>query len=98
MSIPVRQSGKHFIMTGINSDGWISGIAYSTNPWGHASQSAVGIHWCLNTCTAGADWNTENWNNDQLAMFLNQKLYTVSVPVVPNGKSKLLYVVEHDNN
>ena len=85
-------------MSGINADAWISGIAFSTNPWGHARQSAVGIHWCINNCGNPAVWYSENWNNDNLAMFTNGKVFKVSVPVVPNGNSKLLYLIEHDNN
>lgn len=44
------------------------------------------------------NWHTHNWNNDQLAGLNHGRLYTLEVPVVQNGRDKLLYIVEHNNN
>jgi hypothetical protein len=95
--IPVKKSGAHIVHSNTHSDSWISGIAYSKNLWGHARQSAVGLHWAVNGGTK-LGWNSHNWNNDQLATIDVGKKSTLKVPVVANGKDKLFYIVEHNNN
>jgi hypothetical protein len=97
--MPVRFNAMNGTMlySGINSDSWISGIAFGKNLWGHVRNSAVAYHWQLN----GGDalrWHTHNWNNDQLASLDAGAFRTMRVPVVPNGKDKMLYFVEHNNN
>jgi hypothetical protein len=80
-----------------NREFWLSGVAFSKNPWAHAAQSALGYHWAVN----GGDrvaWNSNNWESDVLAM-LNQKTnWELKVPVVSSGRDKLLYLIEHNNN
>jgi hypothetical protein len=97
MPIPIKKAGAHIIHSGRNSNGWISGIAFSKNLWNHARMSAVGIHWAVNGL-GGCSWHTHNWNNDNLARFNARGYYKIRVPVVENGKDKLLYLIEHNNN
>lgn len=44
------------------------------------------------------EWVTSNSNNDQLARIPLGKVTELKVPVVPNGRDKILYIVEHNNN
>jgi len=97
MPVPVPKCGKYIIQSRANSDGWISGIAFGKNENGHARNSAVCYHWA---CNGGENlvWNTHDWNRDNLAQANAGAVRTLMVPVVPNGKEKLLYIVEHNNN
>ncbi|MDF0551820.1 hypothetical protein [Kamptonema sp. UHCC 0994] len=80
-----------------NSYFWLSGLAFSKNPWSHATQSAVGYYWKINGGDA-ISWHSENWNNDVLAYIAPKTNLELKVPVVPSGRDKLLYLVEHNNN
>jgi len=97
LPIPVKGAGKH-ILQATDSNAWISGIAFGKNMWGHARNSAVSYHWSHNGTDGGIAWNTHDWNNDNLAMLNAGRSYKLRVPVIPNGKDKLLYIVEHNNN
>lgn len=96
--IPVGRSGKLALISkpNTNSSLWISGIAFSRNPWAHAVESALAYYWTSNGGDA-VKWNTENWNSDVLAEILPKTNLTLMVPVIPNGRDKLLYLVEHNN-
>ena len=101
MSIPVPGPGKYILGAGNNvNDGgrdlWISGVAFSTNPWNHAYNSAVAYHWAVNGGT-NLGWETHDWNNAPLAR-IEAKSNIMIVPNVYSGKDKLLYIVEHNNN
>jgi hypothetical protein len=82
---------------------WLSGLAFSKNPWAHAAQSAVGYHWALNGGN-GTYWDTapksnwHNWNSDSLSKINPKTNLELKVPVVPSGRDKLLYLVEHNNS
>ena len=39
-----------------------------------------------------------NWNNDVLGYLHYGKISVLYVPVIPSGKDKLLFIIEHDNN
>ena len=39
-----------------------------------------------------------NWNNDTLSKINAKTSWELKVPVVPSGRDKLLYLVEHNNN
>ncbi|MCT7948266.1 hypothetical protein NG798_00470 [Ancylothrix sp. C2] len=80
-----------------NSGFWLSGLAFSKNPWHHATQSAVGYHWKSNGGDE-ATWNSDNWNNDVLAVIKPNTNQELKVPVVPSGRDKLLYLVEHNSD
>jgi hypothetical protein len=101
MPIPAGRSGKLALIVKpyTNNHFWLSGLAFSKNPWAHAVQSAVGYHWAVNggdkTVWSGG-W--ENWNNDSLTKINPKTKWLLKVPVVPSGRDKLLYLVEHNNN
>lgn len=99
LPIPVGRSGQLALVVKpqTNWDFWVSGLAFSRNPWGHAGQSAVSYYWTSN----GGDpvkWNTHIWNDDVLAEITAKSNITLMVPAIPNGRDKLLYLVEHNNN
>jgi len=99
MPIPIRQGAQQYhLYTDQNSDGWISGIAYGKNIWNHAQQSAIAFQWKLNPQTGDIGWNSQNWNNDQLGQWNLGQAPEVSVPVVPSGKDKLIYIILHNDN
>jgi hypothetical protein len=95
--IPLRHHGAYLLISEIHSDSFISGIAFGKNLWGHARNSAVAYHWAINGGTK-LRWHTHNWNNDQLASIDAGAIRTLMVPVVWNGRDKLVYLVEHNNN
>lgn len=101
MPIPLRNVGPRIIQLtpklNTNDGSWISGLAFSTNPWNHATNSAVAYHWGVNGAQP-VTWNTNDWNNDQLAMFNAGGKWSVMVPIVPSSKDKLLYIIEHNSN
>jgi hypothetical protein len=76
-----------------NGDYWVSGLAFSTNPWNHATNSAAAYNWASNGGQA-TGWSTPNWNNDQQGLLTQGTKVTINVPIVPSGKDKLLYIVE----
>jgi hypothetical protein len=103
--IPIRKHkgklpGKVRVWTGpnTNSGGWISGIGFGKNLWNHAKNSAVAYHWGLNGGSKDVGWDTHEWNSDNLAKLQGGKKYVLRVPVIPNGKDKLVYIIEHNNN
>ena len=96
--IPLRTPGNYIVYSDRNTNGsWISGVAFSKNLWNHAKNGALAYHWQINGGSE-ALWNTDNWNNDVLAMAPNGQVTEYVVPVVPSQKDKLLYLVEHNNN
>jgi hypothetical protein len=97
VNVPLRYPGKYDLMSEIHSDSWISGIAFTTNPWNMARNSAVGYHWGVNGGTK-LRWHTHNWNNDNLASLDAGAVRTLMVPVIYSGRDKLVYMVEHNNN
>ena len=94
--IPVRRAGSVAVISNrSDKDFWISGVAFSKNPWGHAAQSALGYHWKVN----GGDsttWVTENAEGDILSQIDPKSDLALNVPVVSNGRDKLLYMVERN--
>jgi len=100
--IPTRRAGRLALVPKTNGNGgfWLSGLAFSRNPWAHAAQPAVSYWWKSNGGGGGVDWadNGHNWNNDQLARVLPKGNNQLMVPVVPSGRDKLLYLIEHNNN
>ena len=102
MAMPVPGPGDYVLVAGNKAndgggDLWLSGIAFSTNPLNHAYNSIIAYHWLINGGSPALTWNSENWNNDQLAQLDHPKVYTLIVPIVPSGKDKLLYIIEHNN-
>jgi hypothetical protein len=97
MHVPIRQQGPLYVMSEVNSDSYISGIAFSRNPWNHVRNSAVAYHWAVNGGD-NARWHTHNWYNDNLASFDSGAIRSFRVPVIYSGRDKLVYIVEHNNN
>lgn len=100
VNIPLQNRQKfssYVLKCEIHADCFISGIAFSTNPWSHTRNSAVAYHWAVNGGD-GCNWSTENWNSDNLARFDQGRIWIFRVPVISNNRDKLLYIVEHNNN
>lgn len=97
--VPVNRSGNVALVAKphTGSHFWISGIGFSKNPWNHTAIHAVNVHWALNGGT-GVDWYSHNWNDDVLARILANSNYTMKIPVIENGKDKLIYMSEHNNH
>ena len=97
--IPAGRSGELALISkpNTNADFWISGIAFSKNPWAHAVQSALGYHWRVNGGEATV-WGEGDWNSDTLSKINAKTNLELKVPVVPSGRDKLLYLVEHNSN
>ena len=95
--IPVIRSGTIVIHSDYPHSHWISGIAFGKNLWGHAKNSGVAYHWAINGGSK-INFEFENWNNDILVNIPHGVISELIVPVVSNGKDKLLYLVEHNNN
>ena len=98
MPIAAGRSGQLLLTGKENSNEFfLSGLAFSKNPWAHATQSAVAFYWISNGGTAAA-WNSECWQHDQLARIDAGTAPILKVPVLPSGRDKLLYIVEHNNS
>ncbi|MFK0731365.1 MAG: hypothetical protein ACFKPT_02870 [Gloeotrichia echinulata GP01] len=108
LPIPAGRSGKlalipkaysEYINTEkMNLEFWLSGLAFSKNPWSHATQSALGYRSGVN----GGDktiWDkdSDNWNNDIYTRIEPKKKTILQVPVRPSKRDKLLYLVEINN-
>lgn len=99
IGLPPSTSARKFIIVGGpngNYDCWIAGIAFSTNPWNHAMNSAVTYHWKLNGST-GVSWHADNWNNEQLGQIDNGQTAVLYVPCIYTGKDKLVYLIGHND-
>jgi len=101
LPLPARGAGRLALISKPNTDKefWISGLAFSKNPWAHAVQSAVGYHWAVNGGNAtGWEKDGHNWNSDLLAKIDPRTKWVLRVPVAPSGRDKLLYLIEHNSN
>ncbi|MDB9496283.1 hypothetical protein PN441_05205 [Spirulina major CS-329] len=97
LPIPVGASGKVSLVHKRDTDKefWVSGVGFSKNPWAHAAQSALGYHWQVN----GGDfvnWERDDNGGDVLAFIDDLTNAELRVPVVPSGRDKLLYLIEHN--
>jgi|GEM_PF-2025877 len=103
LPIPAGRAGEVALVAKPNTGGhfWLSGLAFSRNPWAHAAQSAVGYHWALNGGN-GTAWDSKggwhNWKGDSLSKINPKTNLELMVPVIPSGREKLLYLVEHNND
>lgn len=95
--IPLYYSGPYYVYSDANSDDWLSGIGFGKNLWNHAKNSAVAYHWNLNGGTL-VNWNSDNWNTDNLAEIPAGRITDLYVPVIYSGSNKIIYFVEHNNN
>ncbi len=83
--------------TGTTSDFWISGIAFTKNPWNHVVNGASVLRYGLNGGTA-TPWSTDNINNESAAQISLGTKISVMIPVIDSGKDKLIYIVNLVNN
>lgn len=99
LPIPVGRSGKVKLISKQGTEFWLSGLAFSKNPWSHATQAALGYHWKVNTGDA-TTWakDSESWNSDTYTAIPEKTSLELMVPVVWSGNDKLLYLVEHNSN
>ncbi|MBT8420580.1 MAG: hypothetical protein KJO08_06925, partial [Gammaproteobacteria bacterium] len=76
---------------------WFSGLAFSKNPWHHTTQAA---NVYKNAYNGGEEitWVDQSWNHDILAKIPSGKTTTISVPVLPSGTDKLIYLIERNDN
>jgi len=98
--IPIRNTGhgrQYTVYSDINSDDWLSGIAFGNNLWGHAKNSPQAYNWYVNG-GSGVGYENTNWNSDQLGHLQNGLINVLMIPIVPNGKNKIVYCVDHNNN
>jgi hypothetical protein len=97
--IPAGRAGRLALISKphTNDNFWISGLAFSKNPWAHATQSARGYNWSING-GSGVEWADDSWNNDVLGKIPETKVALLKVPIVPSGRDKLLYMIEHNSN
>lgn len=103
MVVPKEATDKKYVVVNKFYEGMgdmtISGLAFSTNPWNHATNSAAAYRWQANGGDqAGWDSNSGNWNNDLNVLILPNGIRTFSVPFIYSGKDKLVFIVEHNNN
>jgi hypothetical protein len=83
-------------VTGIDNDGWLSGIAFSTNPWNHALLLAVSLFYKFNKGDTLIGWQL--LRNDHIIGIPAGKISSISVPIINTGKDKLVYIVEYEHN
>ena len=93
--MPLRNSGNYMLYSATDTEGWIFGIAFS-NLLNHAKNSGIAYLWALNGGSK-LDW-VSVWNQDQLVMIAMGKVSELKIPVVPNGKDKIVYLVKSNNN
>lgn len=95
----------------VPGDNWISGLAYSKNPFRHSNVSGYGIAFGINNSNQ-TPWHSE-WNRDNLAYFRAGQITTIRIPVydhtsvvedtsehdfVIGRNDRLLYIVGHNDN
>ncbi|MEB3360456.1 MAG: hypothetical protein VKK04_27275 [Synechococcales bacterium] len=101
LPIPVGRAGKLLLTNRVSnlptSAMWLSGLAFSRNPWAHATQSGFGYHWAVNGGTP-IGWDRDAWNGDILAAIKPKTNCELMVPYVWTGRDKLLYLINHNNN
>ena len=93
LPIAVPRSGRLALISkpNTNKSFWVSGLAFSKNPWSHTHRPAVTFRWASNGGDA-VNW-TGRFDNDQLAQVPANTKMLLKIPVVENGKDKLLYFV-----
>ena len=100
--IPVKKA-KSIIISNSNyserkfyGKGWISGLSFGKNDlWSFTINSAYAFVNAVN----GGNQSTYHsiWNNDQLSFLEKGKNYTIYVPIIPNGKDKILFFTGYGN-
>jgi len=81
---------------------YVSGIAFTSNPWNHVTNSAVAYRWNINresndTNEALAEWYSDNWNNDVL-WICKDGVIPINVLCIDSSRDKLLYFIIHNDS
>lgn len=76
----------------------LTGLAFSKNPWCHATQSAHGYYWAVNGGTQ-TGWNSASgespgYHGDIFSFIEPGGQTELKVPYVWSGRDKLLYLIE----
>jgi hypothetical protein len=78
---------------------WFSGLAFSTNPWGHAVLSAQAYYRIKNGGDAtGWESGSDGWNGDVYTRLHSKTYHVLMVPYRWTGRDELLYLVEHNTD
>ena len=96
-----KDNEKFYLIGGYTNhskSNFISGIAFSQNPWNVAYNPAISYYQALN----GGDKITDpaiksNEDGDNVGYLKSGKTFKIMVPVVYSGKDKLLFFVVKDN-
>jgi hypothetical protein len=94
--MPVRKAGDYIIQSTVSNGGWISGIAFGKNLWNHAKNSAYAFENALNGGDRTESIFTMDFSNDQVTAIPSGKITELKIPVVPSGKDKIVYIVDHN--
>ena len=101
---PSDSADINFVLVGKIVNTFVSGIAFSKNPWNHACISSRTAYNKLNGGN-GIDTPgiTEAYINNDLVIKLQSgnspgpTPYTIHVPVIDSGKDKLVYIIEYND-
>jgi hypothetical protein len=93
---PLHRTGNYVIYTDRDTHGWISGLGFSKNLHNMAKNGGLAYTWAINGGTA-LPWHSNNWNNDVLCYIPQKVISILKVPVVPSGKDKLLFIIQHND-
>lgn len=103
LAIPThrQEGGKLRLTDRIGSQGngglWLSGVAFSHNPWNHATQAARGYHWQANGGDAALwDSKSTHYHHDSYSYIGPKSQLELRVPYIWSGRDKLLYFVEFE--
>lgn len=99
LPIPVPKGGN-VILTSVsptNNNFWLSGFAFSTNPYSHATATSLSYSYALNGGSKIQWIDRNNYNMGVGVIPSGQKDITLMVPFVNSGNDKLLYFVLCDS-
>ena len=65
--MPLRRSGSHYLNSYIDSESWISGIAFGKNLWNHAINAPYNYYRAFNGGSKGFDFYFEY--NEQIGKY-----------------------------
>ena len=84
LAIPAGRAGKLALVSkpSTNAEFYVSGLAFSRNPWAHAAQPAAAYHWGLNGSEV-LPWHASS--KTAHAAWLPAAVTTLRVPVIPTG-------------
>ena len=95
MFIPIRKNKSIILSNSIfgNIDsGYISGISFGKNNlWSFTVNSAYAFEKAVNGGDSNNHYN--NFKYDQSSSFSPKKSYTIYVPIIPNGKDKIIFFI-----